>query len=242
MKSNTLLAVALGTLLGGAALAQDTGATEPNPDDTQASAAMEPSPATGSAGPRGFEVGLRAGFALPLGSLAGDSGSLSDGFSGMVPLQLDLGYRVNRSWFAGAYLQYGFAFVKDAGCGSGTSCSASDLRFGLEAQYHVLPLAQLDPWVGLGIGYEVLHLSVTDTGSGVGGSVSYRGLEFANLSLGGDYKLSPTLSVGPVIQLTIAEYMNGSLSSPDLNLSSGIDNKAIHMWLSFGVRGVFDVR
>jgi len=239
MKSNILLAIALGTLLGGAAWAQDAGSSEPSTDDIPVSTETD---ASAPAGPHGFEVGLRAGFALPLGSVTGGGGvSMSDAFSGMVPLQVDLGYRVNGNWFAGAYFQYGLAFVKDQGCGPGVDCTASDLRFGIQAQYHVLPRAQLDPWVGLGIGYEILHLSLSDPASDETGSESLSGLEFANLSIGGDYKLSPTFSVGPVIQLTVAQYMNLSLSGGDAELSGSIDSKAVHMWLSFGVRGVFDM-
>lgn len=236
MKSNTLWALALGTLLGGAALAQDT--TEPMPDGPSSTEAEATSPA--AEGPSGVEIGLRAGYALPLGDAESGS-SMSDAFSGMVPLQLDLGYRVNGNWFAGAYFQYGFAFVKDGCAGSGVSCSASDLRFGIQAQYHVMPTAAFDPWVGLGIGYEILHISLSDDASGASGSESLSGLEFANLSIGGDYHLSPTFSVGPVIQLTVAQYMNASISAGDTDVSGSIDNKGMHMWLSFGLRGVFDV-
>lgn len=242
MKSSQLLAIAMGTLLGGAALAQDSGSSS---GDDQAKAESPLSTETDLAaspvlGPKGFEVGLRAGYALPLGDVSSGN-AYSDFTKGIVPLQLDVGYRINGNWFAGAYFQYGLTNVKVPECDqSGVSCSASDLRFGIEGQYHLMPANALDPWVGLGVGYEVYHSS--ESAGGMEASGSTNGFEFLNATVGADYKLAPNLGVGPFLGLSLGEFSNASFSSPGQPDQSGsIQDKALHLALSFGLRGVFDV-
>lgn len=231
MRNKLLVAVSLCTLVGGAAFAQDA---EPS---TDGASSLEESHASSQApaGPKGFEVGLRTGYALGLGSLAGsasgDGASMSDFTPGMIPFQVDVGYRFDGNWFAGAYFQYGIGFIKDEACGGGASCSATDLRFGIEGQYHLMPGNQIDPWVGLGVGYESVGVSASEGGLSI--STSVTGLEFANLSLGGDYRVSPNLGVGPYLGLTVGQYSSA--------FDTDIPEKALHMWLSIGVRGVFDV-
>jgi opacity protein-like surface antigen len=232
MKSKTLVAVSLCALVGGAAFAQDAEPSTDGPSSLQETPASSEAPA----GPKGFEIGLRTGYALGLGSLAGSASgegtSMSDFTSGMVPIQIDLGYRFNGNWFAGAYFQYGFGFIKESACGaSGASCSATDLRFGIEGQYHLMPGMQIDPWVGLGVGYESVNISASEGGLTL--STSVTGLEFVNLSVGGDYRVSPNLGVGPFVGLTVGQYSSA--------FDTDIQEKAIHMWLSLGVRGAFDV-
>lgn len=241
MKRSTLWAIAVGTLLGGAAMAQDTGSTEPSTGADQGEGHGPLSTETNieeySAipGPSGFEIGFRVGYAIPLGDASGGTPStpLSDLVSGMVPLQLDVGYRINGRWMAGAYAQYGFAFAKDRACGGdpSVSCSAHDIRVGAEGQYHLMPVSVIDPWVGLGIGYE--WLTVTASAGGISASATTRGMEFFNVSAGADYKLDPKLGVGPFIGLSVGQYSSsGGFDIPD---------KSLHMWLSFGMRGVFDI-
>lgn len=239
MASSKLLAIAMGTLLGSAAMAQS-----PNPAQAE-STETDLSASNADVGPKGFEVGLRVGYALPLGDAVSGS-SYSDFTKGIVPLQLDLGYRIDANLFAGAYFQYGFTGVKfDTGGGdvcsqSGVSCSATDLRFGIEGQYHLMPATAFDPWVGLGVGYEIYHASLS--AGGLDGSINVRGFEFVNLAVGANYKLSPNAGVGPFVGLAVGEYTDESTSAPGVpDQSASIDQKGVHMALSFGLRGVFDV-
>lgn len=211
MKNSTLWAVGAAALLGGAAMAQET--WTPNPDLTR---------------PHGVEVGSRLGYSFPTGDIRSGL-ALTNVVSGMVPLQLDLGYRVNPTWFVGVYGQYGFVLLKDATCA--THCSAHDVRFGLEAQYHLMPLKAVDPWAGLGVGYELLPVSGSIGGQSA--SQTLKGMEFVNLSFGADFKIAPALGVGPFLGLSIGEFS----SFGDLGAISG---KGVHLWLTLGVRSVFD--
>src|SRR5260370_23228545 len=116
--------------------------------------------------PDGLALGLRLGYAIPMGKVAEPSttpananasgGDLSDGVSGMIPIWLDVGYRLNPNIFIGGFFQYGFGIVnKDThpACGS---CATHDIAFGADVHYHIMPPAPFDPWVGPGTGHEIL--------------------------------------------------------------------------------------
>jgi hypothetical protein len=102
MKTVNGLAVAL---LGGSAFAQ----------------APAPAPVAAS-GLQGFELGLHTGFALALGNAEGGTGgnqaagSMSDLTSGQIPFHLDVGYRFNQQFFAGAFFSFGVVPVKSSAC------------------------------------------------------------------------------------------------------------------------------
>ena len=213
--------------------------------------AQEPSmPATGpgASGPsevHGFELGLRVGYGLPLGAAfqlptgaTTQNVNWSDLISGMIPFWADLGYRINPNWYVGGFFQFGLGFVPSNACSPGVSCSANDLRFGLNVHYHFLPEGPVDPWFGLGAAYEIWNLS--GSGAGVSGSSSLRGFEFGNAQLGADYKVSPEFGIGPFVTFSVAQFSDASASSGGLSLSGAIQNKSIHEWLIFGLRGVYD--
>jgi opacity protein-like surface antigen len=115
------------------------------------------------AGRGAIEVGLRAGFGIFFGhegKTASDATDtkLSDDLKGIIPIQVDAGYRINPKIYVGLSFQYGFGLINtdnsnNAECNSsGLSCSASDVNVGVNAHYHFLPGQAFDPWVGLGAG------------------------------------------------------------------------------------------
>jgi hypothetical protein len=178
----------------------------------------------------GVEIAGRVGYGIPLGDIT--SGIAVKGImSGNLPLGLELGYRINHRWFAGAFLHYGLAQVKD--CSAGSSCSGFDLRTGIEGQYHLLPRERaFDPWLGLGIGYEIFQ-TTTDSGAGVSTTLDARGIDFAELSGGFDYRLSDGVAIGPWLNVSVGQF--STLRSED------IGSKAIHLWIELGARIVFDI-
>jgi opacity protein-like surface antigen len=225
--------------------------------DPEAGAAAEPAPAPAAApaaaaaavGHRGaIEIGLRVGYALPFGHegrTASDTSDskLSDDLKGMIPIQIDAGYRFNPDVYVGVFFQYGFGFVNtDAtpDCGqSGISCSVSDMRLGVNVQLHLAPGQSFDPWLGLGVGYEWLFLDVSAAGNDAG--VTGSGFEFANLQLGGDIVAAHNLAVGPFIGLSLGQYRSVSMSGALGSGSEDITSKSLHEWLQFGIRGAFDI-
>jgi outer membrane protein W len=195
----------------------------------------------------GFEAALRLGYGIPLGDAAGNA-ELSDGIAGQVPLILDIGYRITPMVFLGVYGQYGFAWLSDNyadGCdATNASCSAHDIRLGIEAQFHFQPLEKLDPWIGVGIGYEWAGLDVEVGNMEVDTTLS--GFEFINLQAGLDIRVSEHFYVGPFLNFSIGQYSSasascsgGGLCADQFGVNGDIDDKAVHEWLMLGVRAGF---
>jgi outer membrane protein W len=197
-------------------------------------------------------LGLRLGYSIPIGSVDktadGAAEKMSNTTSGHVPIWLDLGYMVTTNVMVGLYGQYGIGFVGgdrktecDQGSSAGVSCSVSNIRFGVQGQYHVSPTEGTDPWFGLGIGYEMAKFHLSGPGGDL--SITAKGFEFVNLQGGLDIKPMPMLGVGPFVSFSIGQFdsisTSGSLSS--YVHGGDITNKAIHEWLTLGVRGVFNL-
>lgn len=208
----------------------------------------------------GLALGLRVGYAVPLGKAGAiadtSNDSLHDTIKGMVPLWFDVGYRINPALYAGVFFQYGFAFInKDnpngAVCNQGISCSAHDIAFGANLHYHILPDAQFDPWVGAGLGYEVLTASESGSLATLGqslsvdGSATLKGFQFLILEAGGDFKATPALGVGPFVNFALGKYTSYSTSVTSNGQSQDQDgdlqDTGLHEWLTIGVRGQYDL-
>jgi hypothetical protein len=189
-------------------------------------------------------MAFRTGYALPFGKFdGGPNEELSNAFSGQVPLTLDIGAKVGKNVFLGGYLGFGFGGTGDLlrpTCASdGATCVTATVRTGLEVLYYFLPDRLVDPWIGYGIGYE---------GSGVGISVpghpefvfAGRGIEFAHLLAGFDFRLSKTFGLGPFVDFSLGEYINAHIDLGTGESADGaIASKAMHQWLALGVRAVF---
>ncbi len=194
----------------------------------------------------GFSFGLRAGYGLGMGDAVSGS-ALSDGISGTIPLWLDVNYRFTKNISAGAYFQYGLAFVNsnlDLGGGatcstSGISCSASQMRFGIEGFYNFMPDATFAPWVGLNVGYEIASMKAE--AGGVSQTVNFKGFEFVGLQVGGDYKVSPAFSIGPFLTFNLGQYSTMTISQTGQPDQEPTIQTAMHEWLQFGVKGTFNL-
>ncbi|MGZ6134785.1 MAG: PEGA domain-containing protein [Myxococcaceae bacterium] len=217
----------------GAAAAGTTAAaaTAPVPEATPAPAA---SPGRDPTAPH-FEAAVRAGIGVPLGSAyqngAGSDQSLSEIDSYTIPIQLDLGVRLGGSWFLGGYFSYGFAGSNTTTfCSTSGDCSPSTLRVGGEVHWHPLGSASIDPWIGIGSGYEKVSVS---SGSGTS---SLSGWEFGNLQLGLDFALGSLFRIGPWVSFSIGQYGTASGPVSGVGVTVDLQNKTIHEWLMGGVR------
>ncbi|NOJ81915.1 outer membrane beta-barrel protein [Myxococcus xanthus] len=200
---------------------------------------------------RGFALGLRAGYAIPLGSRADATRrggeKLSNWLTGAIPLQVDAGYFFNSNVYLGAYFQYAH-ILRTRDC---PRCSDSKMRFGVNVSYHFRAGETFMPWLGLGIGYEILSSEITvATGTSLETSFrdDYRGIEFASVQAGADYRINDSFSIGPYVSLAAGVYQTKT-SSVDFNVpgkeelnsesSKSIEHKAVHAWLSGGLRMQF---
>ncbi|MDD9944009.1 MAG: hypothetical protein OXU20_23400 [Myxococcales bacterium] len=199
----------------------------------------------------GFEAAVRMGYGIPFGDISRDTGELSRRVSGQFPLWLDLGYRAGPYVFAGLYGQYGFGSVANDEaldyCSAGNNpdgaeCAVRVLRAGAQVHLHVLPYRSLDPWFGVGIGYE--HFA-----SRKGGLVTtMAGFEAVNLQFGLDLKSAGNWFLGPWVAIALGRFTSGTRAGSQLcgedvctdSVPDGpIRDALAHQWLMFGVRIAF---
>jgi opacity protein-like surface antigen len=194
-------------------------------------------PAAGSAQ---VSLGLRLGYGPALGDSAKDS-KMSDGVKSQIPIQLDATYKLTPNFSLGGYTSYGFGQTGSefSDLCDAIDCSTRVVRLGVQGIYSFDPIGQLRPFAGVGAGYEWGSLSGEAGGQDV--SVSFRGFELLNLTAGADYAVSPQFAIGPYLGLSVAQYSNMTLDDGVDEFSGEIDEKAMHQWLQFGIRGRFDL-
>jgi hypothetical protein len=186
-----------------------------------------------------LELGVRTGLMLALGDdFRGLGVATSSKYPGFVPLELDVGVRFASGLVLGAYLQYGAGLVKT--CATGATCSAHLIRFGADALFHVRPRAPVDPWVGIGIGYDIAALAQAPAGQPET-TTTLRGLELFHLQGGVDFLAAPSLRVGPFLMLALGRYTVATASQGGADFTADIQNQSLHELLTFGVRSAFEV-
>jgi hypothetical protein len=184
----------------------------------------------GSSGPSnvGFAIGLRGGYGIPFGN---ENGLPMRDYvmQGAVPISVDMGWFFTPHLYAGVSISYGIglgAARLNATCGEpDIDCSAQMYRFGALAHYHFSPEATWDPWVGVGLGYEVVQLTASSQvdNSSPDSSPALQGLDLS-LEAGLDFKPLRYVGIGPYVEVAGGPYVAGV---------SGFD---IHGWAVIGAR------
>jgi opacity protein-like surface antigen len=212
-----------------------------------AAVAQQPAPAPAPSG-RAIEFGARFAFGVGLGNVGRTATEtadrkLADATSAILPLWLDLGFRINPHLYVGAFFQYAIGFInndRNPQCSAtGVSCSINDKRLGANVHYHFAPGEPFDPWLGLGVGYEWFGASMGQAGMSLDTTVT--GFEFANFQLGGDFIASPSFHCGPFTSFSLGQFNSVSLSGAGQSGSTDITSKALHEWLLFGFKGAFSI-
>ena len=175
--------------------------------------------------PTGFAFGVRAAWAFPFGDL-NPTETLGSNVSGQLPIWLEAGWRFTRNIYAGIYGQYAFGFSNN--CPIASDCSTKGYRLGIEGIYNLAPDAWLQPWAGLGFGYEWLNVSRAGQDS------NYKGFELAYVQAGVDLAVSKQLSVGPFGSVSFL----GKYTSQSANGVSN-DISATHEWVQVGLKATF---
>jgi hypothetical protein len=192
-------------------------APAPTPPPSRRQAQRGPAEDDGS----GFGLGLRGAYAWPMGGLTGDE-DLSASVSWQLPVWLEAGYHLNRNLYLGAYYQYAFGHDN---CPAGIDCSSHAMRFGIEGIY-TFATGAIQPWAGLGVGYERLSRSRG------GDSTTFTGLELLNLQVGLDFAMGK-MTFGPFASYQLL----GKYSSFDANgRSNDIGDSRGHSWLQLGLK------
>ena len=108
-------------------------------------------------------------------------------------------------------------------------------RLGVQGTYTLATTGSIVPWFGAGIGYE---WNTIDDGFD---EATFKGWEYLNLQAGGDFRVGPQLWVGPYVMFSIGQYSDVENEGVSGNFDEEIADKAMHQWLSVGLRGKFDL-
>ncbi|MCU0657952.1 MAG: hypothetical protein MUF64_22630 [Polyangiaceae bacterium] len=208
-----------------------------------------PAPAAASEPPRAanetVQLGLRSlGWAIPFGRMSRAGVPVSDTISGAFPMMLDLGGKISPRLFLGAYLGFNVGYAGDAYselCQRSVSCSANNVRLGLQAQLHLRPARRLNPWIGLGFGTEATTVTaetrINNITQTLGGTSSFQGIEYLHMTLGLDFRAEEIYGYGPYVTFTTGSYETTTArNTSGTNRTRAIPDPSLHHWLTIGIR------
>ena len=189
-----------------------------------------------------FLMSAAAGVGLPLGeAYAGKP--LADWLSVAFPLTFELGTRILGRYELAVTGTYSLGVARSTGASgcynASNGCSASVGQVGLAFLWHPLGLTAVDPYLGVGVGYEWLEIRATVQGKNF--DQSFGGWNVTMLQGGVDFSLGGAFTVGPYVQASLGEYLTSSYTVPTQgggvqSGSSSVANPAVHFWLAVGVR------
>ncbi len=189
------------------------------------------------------EAGLRLAYGQPAGRMfVGEP--IRDAYAGQVLLQGDMGARTGGT-FVGLFLQAGWLSTKSDGlpaCSTSLprptsdSCVAYHYGAGAQVMQHVSPELPIDPWLGLGFGFDITHVDGSRNGVSLrSDNVSSVFAKFeAGLDLGSD-----TFALGPFISWSFGTHLQRTYQ--ELGAEKVIEHPttALHNWLLLGIRGAY---
>lgn len=217
MKPVTLVTLVASSLVGSIQLAAAETSVEKTSDTPRA---IE----------RALEISLGGSFLQNEGSLGGRMARLRDVAGPGAGLDLAVSYRATRRFAFGAYGSLaGFSEASDDGTGNAGSWSA-----GLKVDWHLAPASQADPWISAGAGVKMLY--VDEAGEG---DRRMFGVELARLQVGMDYRLTPSLSLGPTLGASVTMFT--SERAPGRGEYDEIEDKDLAWTFAAGILGRFDL-
>jgi hypothetical protein len=174
-----------------------------------------------------LELRASAGYSQGVGSLDAGAGQTVQDVAGVGGgIDLGIGFRISPHFYLGAY-------------GTGalyTSVSpdtgVSTLAGGTEVTWHFRPYRSLDPWISLGVGYRAFW----ETPPGQATTV-WQGFEIGRMGVGVDYRLSPSVALGPTIVTGLAYFQKKA----DPSAPQGFIGGAVSAFVSAGVGVRFDL-
>ncbi|MDB4956983.1 MAG: hypothetical protein JWO36_4552 [Myxococcales bacterium] len=178
-----------------------------------------------------FEISIGTGYSQSAGKVGGGMRNLEDLSGPGGAIELDLGYRVIPNLTLGAY---GTFSKYQNGDSVDSSTDVLGATAGVQAAWHFRPEMSLDPWVSLGGGWKGVWLNPSQ-----GKVTSLQGLELARLQVGLDYRVSPDVSISPVIGGSLGMFLQED--SPMTNGYTDIGSKKANFTGFAGLAGRFDV-
>jgi hypothetical protein len=186
-------------------------------------------PTTHTAPSQAFEITLGAGYAQGVGDIGSNHRALGDISGAGGEVSLGIGYRIDPNWMVGVYgsgSKHATGNFSDGDIWSATA--------GVQANYHVMPQADTDPWVGLSSGWRghwVKHEAA--------GTDSRHGWDIARVTAGLDFRLTPQFALAPYVAGGVTMFLTEELANE--SSYSNIHSPRANVWLSLGLLGRFDL-
>jgi hypothetical protein len=178
------------------------------------------------------EVAVATGYTRGAGPLADNGGHLEDiaGPGGAVALAA--AYRIDPTFSVGAYGT--FSKYNNGDPMADVHTDVLGATAGIEGIVHLRPARSIDPWVSLGTGWKGLWRNEPS-----GRNTALQGLELARLQLGVDYRVSPEISLAPIVGGSLGMYLGED--SPMTTGYSEISDKRVNVTGFAGIAGRFDL-
>jgi hypothetical protein len=180
----------------------------------------------------------KVGVAFPAGSIASDVAT-SDVSGAGLTVGGGIGLGLSRYLALEATATYAMLAPQEGCVGSseaantlpGFSCKASSFDIGLGFAYHLAQGIAFDPWISFGAGFRMISISgasISPTRTLI--DESFRGIDVARFTLGGDFFPLPWAGIGPYLDLALGTTID---RPADLNAS-------LYTFFHMGVRVTFD--
>ncbi len=170
-----------------------------------------------------FDLSGSAGVAVPFGELQQNT-SVSSKMGVGWGFGAELGYGVSRSVVVGVWGQA----LRLGSSSSCSACSTTSLAIGPFVQYHLVQGTRFDPWMSAGLGFRTTKITGAPQGD-----LSYSGLEWLRLRVGGDWYAFSKFGFGPFLELDAGHY----LSTPS-QITGGA---SAHLAFTAGLRLIVDL-
>jgi hypothetical protein len=188
--------------------------------------------------PRGFQLGARIGYSLPVGTISQGSSHLSDLETASVPIGLDAGYRFSPQLYLGGAIAWGPGISPNSSdtCPTGISCFRHNTQLRADARLYLAPDARVGWWMGFGAGWEIGVFSRTYQGNTVTSTLT--GPVIADLQFGFDSRVGMR-AIGPYFGVAISEFLTDGVNPPAAPVQTWISDPGPHAWITLGLRGSY---
>ena len=177
------------------------------------------------------EISIGTGYSQGVGSVGNGVRDLDDLSGPGGALELEVGYRIHPMLTLGVY---GSASAYDVGDALDDSTDVLGASAGLVGAVHLRPDRSVDPWISLGAGWKGLWLDPAQ-----GDTTSLQGLELARLRVGVDYRITPEVSISPVVGGSLDMFV--SQDSPMTDAYTEIKDKKVNFTGFAGLSARFNV-
>ncbi|WP_426751519.1 hypothetical protein [Myxococcus sp. Y35] len=184
----------------------------------------------GSGFPSWLALSVRGGYLMPGGRMDGATEPLYlyEVYKGLFAAIVEPTFRLGAHVELGPWAQFSYAQMRIR-CAAGRVCPGSNLRFGLQGNYHWNPSGPIDLWSGVALGYDTTSFEIP------GAEVTYSGPD-VSLQAGFDKNFGGNFWAGLFVMGTGGEYDTLKVNMTGGSGRESLRERAFHVWIGFGFR------